>query len=100
MTSRLGFRAAAAAFVLMQAAPLKLRVRVPERYLAAARIGQTVKARVDPYPGEAFEGKVSVVGRAVDPATRTFLVEDEFPNRDQRLKPGLFARVQADGLQG
>ena len=88
------------AFVLVQASPLKLRVRVPERYLAAARPGLTVTARVDPYPDQTFQGQVSVVGRAIDPATRTFLLEAEFPNRDLRLKPGLFARVQADGIQG
>jgi multidrug efflux pump subunit AcrA (membrane-fusion protein) len=55
-----------------------------------------VRARVDPYPNEVFEGKVSVVVRAVDSATRTFAVEAEIPNRDERLKPGLFTRVELD----
>lgn len=84
------------AFVLEQVAPLKLRFRVPERYLASVRPGQAVSASVDPYPGEAFTGRISVVGDAIDPATRTFLVEAEFVNRDDRLRPGLFARVEAD----
>jgi multidrug efflux pump subunit AcrA (membrane-fusion protein) len=30
----------------------------------------------------------------VDPSSRTFLAEAEFPNRDGRLRPGLFARVE------
>jgi multidrug efflux pump subunit AcrA (membrane-fusion protein) len=83
------------AFVLEQLAPLKLRFRVPERYLAAVREGQPVSASVDPYPGQVFAGRISVVGDAIDPATRTFLVEAEFPNHDDRLRPGLFARVEA-----
>jgi RND family efflux transporter MFP subunit len=83
------------AFVLEQVAPLKLRFRVPERYLAAVAPGQAVSASVDPYPGEAFTGRVSVVGAAIDPATRTFPVEAEFANADGRLRPGLFARVLA-----
>jgi membrane fusion protein (multidrug efflux system) len=82
------------AFVVEQTAPLKLRFRVPERYLARVEVGQPVVARVDPYPDETFDGKVSLVGGSVDPSSRTFLVEAEFPNRDGRLRPGLFARVE------
>jgi membrane fusion protein, multidrug efflux system len=84
------------AFVVEQIAPLKLRFRVPERYLAAVRVGQAVEATVDPYPGTEFEGRLSLVGGSVDAATRTFLAEAEFPNRDRRLRPGLFARVALD----
>jgi membrane fusion protein (multidrug efflux system) len=87
------------AFVVEQIAPLKLRFRVPERYLAAVKVGQKVTATVDPYPGAEFEGTVSLVGGSVNTATRTFLAEAQFPNRDRRLRPGLFARVALD-VQG
>jgi multidrug efflux pump subunit AcrA (membrane-fusion protein) len=30
----------------------------------------------------------------IDPATRSFFVETEFANRDGRLRPGMFARVE------
>lgn len=83
-------------FVIMQTSPLKLRFRLPERYLSAARPGQRVRATVDPYPDRTFEGRVALVGGVVDPATRTVMVETEFANRDGRLSPGLFARVQID----
>ena len=83
------------AFVLQQTAPLKLRFRVPERYLAQVQLGQAVKARVDPYPGQVFSGRIAVVGHSIDPTTRTFFVEAEFANADGKLRPGLFARVQA-----
>lgn len=82
------------ALVVVQTSPLKLRFRVPEKYLAQVRAGQTVKATVDPYPGQLFQGRVSQVAGVIDPATRSFFVETEFPNRDGRLKPGLFARVE------
>ena len=85
---------ATVAFVVVQTSPLKLRFRVPERYLASVRKGQAVRATVDPYPNQAFEGKVTVVGGVIDSATRSFVVETEFPNRDGKLKPGLFARVE------
>jgi membrane fusion protein (multidrug efflux system) len=87
---------ATVAFVLVQTSPLKLRFQLPERYLSRVRKGQAVRATVDPYPGETFSGRVSVIGGVVDPQTRTVAVETEFPNSDGRLSPGLFARVEID----
>jgi len=82
------------ALVIVQTSPLKLRFRVPERYLAVVNKGDAVKAIVDPYPNQVFEGRVTTVGGVIDPATRSLVVETEFANRDGRLKPGLFARVE------
>ncbi|HXH41034.1 MAG TPA: efflux RND transporter periplasmic adaptor subunit [Thermoanaerobaculia bacterium] len=85
---------ATVALVVVQTSPLKLRFRVPEKELARVRNGQNVKATVDAYPGDIFQGKVAVVGGVVDPTTRSFTVETEFPNRDGKLRPGMFARVE------
>lgn len=84
------------AFVVAQTSPIKLRFRLPERYLGSLREGQAVRATVDPYPGEVFTGRVSQIGGVVDSATRTVMVETELPNSDGRLSPGLFARVEID----
>jgi len=85
---------AGVAFVIVQTAPLKLRFSIPERFLSELRTGQTIIARVDPYPGEKFAGRIKTVGGVIDPATRTFFAEAEFPNSDGRLRPGLFARIE------
>jgi membrane fusion protein, multidrug efflux system len=90
---------ASVAFVVVQTSPIKLRFRLPERYLANLHNGQTVRATVDPYPGETFQGRVTQVGGVVDPTTRTVAVETELANRDGRLSPGLFARVEIDVKQ-
>jgi len=84
------------AFVVVQTSPIKLRFRLPERYLANLHNGQTVRATFDPYPGETFQGRVTQVGGVVDSTTRTVAVETELANRDGRLSPGLFARVEID----
>jgi membrane fusion protein (multidrug efflux system) len=84
----------AVAFVVAQTSPLKLRFSVPERYLGRIVPGKRVIARVDPYPGETFEGTIRTVAGVIDPRTRTMFAEAEFPNRDGRLRPGLFARVE------
>jgi len=82
------------AFVVVQLSPLRLRFDVPERYLSRIGAGDKVSARVDPYPNETFEGRIKTVGGVIDPKTRTMFAEAEFPNRDGRLRPGLFARVE------
>jgi membrane fusion protein (multidrug efflux system) len=87
---------ATVALVVVQTSPLKLRFRVPEKYLAQVNRGQSVKATTDAYPGAPFEGKVTVVGGVIDTATRSFTVETEFANRDGRLRPGMFARVEME----
>jgi membrane fusion protein (multidrug efflux system) len=87
---------ATVAYVIVQTSPLKLRFQLPERYLARIKRGQTVRATVDPYPGQTFTGKVSVISGIVDPATRTVAVETEFANADGHLSPGLVARVEID----
>lgn len=82
------------AFVVVQLSPLKLRFEVPERYLGRIQAGDHVTASVDPYPNEKFEGTVKTIGGVIDPKTRTMFAEAEFANRDGRLRPGLFARVE------
>ena len=82
------------AFVVVQVSPLKLRFEVPERYLGRINPGDPVTARVDPYPNETFVGVVKTLGGVINPRTRTMFAEAEFPNRDGRLRPGLFARVE------
>ena len=83
------------AFVVVQLSPIRLRFQVPERYLGHIKAGDSVSAKVDPYPNEAFTGTIKTVGGVIDPKTRTMFAEAEFANRDGRLRPGLFARVEA-----
>ncbi len=87
---------AGVAFVFVQLSPLKLRFQVPERLLGKITVGDRVTARVDPYPGETFEGTIKTVGGIIDPKTRTMFAEAEFANKDGRLRPGLFARVETN----
>lgn len=82
------------AFVVVQLSPLKLRFAVPERFLGRINPGDRVTATVEPYPNEKFAGTVKTVGGVIDPKTRTMFAEAEFANRDGRLRPGLFARVE------
>ena len=71
--------------------PLRVELTVPEQYLSQVKEGQPVKLTVDAYPGENFAGRVRFVSPALKTDQRALTVEAIAPNRDSRLKPGLFA---------
>ncbi|MDG4597158.1 MAG: efflux RND transporter periplasmic adaptor subunit [Candidatus Contendobacter sp.] len=72
---------------------MKLDFRVPETYLARLGVGQTLTVRVDAYPDQDFEGTIYAIDPALDPETRTVLLRARLPNKGNKLRPGLFARV-------
>jgi RND family efflux transporter MFP subunit len=77
---------------IMQMDKLKVRVSISEQYYSAVKVGTPVAISVDILPGESFEGRVSLIYPAIDPATRTFTAEVTIPNPGGRLRPGMFAR--------
>jgi membrane fusion protein (multidrug efflux system) len=73
--------------------PVKADFRVPEKFLPAIRGGQTIRIRVDAFPDENFEGKVYAIDPRLDVSGRSLLVRAMVPNKEQLLRPGLFARI-------
>jgi len=73
---------------------LKTTVNISENRVRSVRIGQDAIIILDGFPGELFPGKVSMISPVVDANSRTFKAEILLPNPGNRLKPGMFARVQ------
>ncbi|GIX45945.1 MAG: secretion protein HlyD [Candidatus Tectimicrobiota bacterium] len=82
-----------ALLTLVQMDTVRVRVPIGERDLAQVRPGLAAQVRVDAYPQEVFVGVVERLSPTLDPATRSATVEIVVPNPEQRLKPGMFARV-------
>ena len=72
---------------------LKLIVNVVEKDVRMVTAGDVGVVEVDAYPGEKFNGRIARVAPVLDPATRTAPIEIEIPNSDNRLKPGMYARI-------
>jgi len=81
-------------FRLVDISRVKAEADIPESEFAWTKVGTPAFISLDAYPDEEFRGSVTLVNPAIDPMTRTFHVEIEIPNPDQRLKPGMFARVR------
>ncbi|HEX9893162.1 MAG TPA: efflux RND transporter periplasmic adaptor subunit [Gemmatimonadales bacterium] len=68
-----------------------------EQDLPLVRLGATVRATFQALPGVERSGRVTYVYPTVDPATRTARIRVELPNRDMRLKPGMYGLLQFEG---
>jgi RND family efflux transporter MFP subunit len=73
---------------------VKVMINVSENDLTLVRAGMPVDVTFDAFPGETFNGKIERIHPTVDTATRTFSVEVQISNRDERILPGMFARVE------
>jgi membrane fusion protein (multidrug efflux system) len=78
---------------LQQVDPIYVDFKLPQQQLAAITTGQTVNLTTDAYPGVKFVGKINAIDPRVDSSTRNFQAEATIPNPDERLRPGMFARV-------
>ena len=74
---------------------LEVAVPVEETQLARVKPGQEAQITVPAFPGQPFNGKVTVVAPTVDQRSRTGQVKVE-PSADAlgKLRPGMFAEVR------
>ena len=79
--------------VVAQIKPVKIKINVSESLFSKVKKGMPVYVTFDAYGGEKFDGKVSLIYPAINAATHTFQVEVTLPNNDERVRPGMFARV-------
>jgi RND family efflux transporter MFP subunit len=78
---------------LMQINELKVIINVSERYWPVVKKGMKATLSTDIYPGEYFAGKVQLIHPTIDPTTKTFAIEILIPNDDEKLRPGMFAKI-------
>lgn len=69
---------------------LKVVANVPENYLQAVRVGEMVTIKF-PALNKELTARISMIGRTIDPANRTFKVEVNIGNQGGLLKPNLLS---------
>jgi membrane fusion protein (multidrug efflux system) len=69
--------------------------RLPERFQAKVRRGQTAMVAIDALPGRKFPALLQAVDPLVDANGRSVGVRGCIDNRSMQLRPGMFARVTA-----
>jgi RND family efflux transporter MFP subunit len=80
-------------FHISQPDKLRVYVNVPQAYSQAAKPGMTADLILAEFPGRPFQGKLVRTAEAIDPASRTLLVEIAVNNPTGTLFSGSYAEV-------
>ena len=76
-----------------QQQPLKVIVNVNESEYPHVKRGMPVVVKFDTYGDETFQGQIYLIHPTVDATSRTFQVEVAITNRNDKVRTGMFARV-------
>ena len=79
---------------LQQTGHLRLTVPVPETYVGHVVRGASVTFRIAAQPGKTYTAKIARVSSALDPQSRTMMVELDAYNKDSTLAPGMYPSVE------
>jgi RND family efflux transporter MFP subunit len=81
-------------FRIAQTGTLRTYINVPQSYMRGVKPGEPAKVTVSNLPGKQFAGTVARTANALDPTSRTLLVEVQVPNPQSLLLPGMYSRVE------
>lgn len=86
----------AAIFTIADLSRIWVVAQVFERDAVSVRAGTTAHVTLAALPGQEFDGQVTLVGRQVDPGSRTMPVRVELSNPAGVLRPGMSANVRVE----
>lgn len=79
---------------ILRTNPIKINIQVAEADIPYVGVGRGISAQVDAYKDRKFAGSVVAVNPAVDPVSRSAIVEAAVDNGDNALRAGMFASVR------
>ncbi len=79
---------------LQSLSPVYADFSLPQQELARLRTGLPVRVSSDTYPDQRFEGALTALNPDLDQTTRSVRLQATLKNSDQRLRPGMFVRVE------
>lgn len=72
---------------------------IPERDVGRIHLGSEADIQLQSMPGERLTGKVDYIYPTLEQTSRTMQVRIELPNKQGKLRPGMFANVLLTGTQ-
>ncbi|RZI46128.1 efflux RND transporter periplasmic adaptor subunit [Candidatus Finniella inopinata] len=78
---------------VVDATPIKIDFKVPEKHIHDIGVGQTVEVRIDAFKDQVFRGAVEAVDAKVEAESHSISLRGSIPNEDLLLRPGLFANI-------
>jgi RND family efflux transporter MFP subunit len=85
------------AFSVADVGSVKAAFGVPDVVLPRVHLGAALTITTEAYPGEKFEGRISLIAPSADAKSRVFEIDVTIPNADGRLRPGSVAALSLEG---
>ncbi|MCD7971407.1 MAG: efflux RND transporter periplasmic adaptor subunit [Candidatus Azobacteroides sp.] len=79
--------------VVQQLNPVKVLINISEELFPKIKKDMPVDLKLDIYPDQIFNGKISLIHPTIDPVSHTFVAEVSIPNADLKVRPGMFGRI-------
>lgn len=79
---------------VLRSNPIKIQIQVAEADIPQISIGRGVSIEVDAFKDRKFGGIVTAVNPALDPVSRSAIVEAQIENGDNALRTGMFATAK------
>jgi RND family efflux transporter MFP subunit len=80
-------------FRIAQNGRMRTYLNVPQSEAGSVHVGQQATLQIPDLSGRNFQGQVTRTANALDPSSRTLLVEVQVANPDGILLPGMYAQV-------
>jgi RND family efflux transporter MFP subunit len=77
-------------YTIMDLDTVRVYVSVPQEVALLAKPGVPVVVTTKEMQAKEFKGSITRTTEALDPATRTLLVEIDMPNKERQLQPGTY----------
>ena len=80
-------------FHIAETHSLRVFINVPQEYSGATDPGMTADLTMEQFPGKHFKGRLVRTANAIDPTSRTLLIEVDVDNPSGEILPGAYAQV-------
>ncbi len=84
------------AFIIVDMDTVCIQINIPEKLINTIQVGQNIDVSVKAVQKELFTGVITRVSPVADKSTMTYPVKIEISNKDNKIKPGMFAEVLFD----
>lgn len=76
--------------------PIYVNFSIPQRQLSTLSVGQKVDVVVDAFENHPYPATITAINSEVDASTRNVTVQATLANPEEKLRAGMFARVEVE----
>ena len=89
-----GVSPASPSIVISKTGDLVAEINITEKLINKVEIGQNIPILIESLNNKTYQGQVNNISPVADPKTRDYTVKIKLSNIDNKIKPGMFAKIK------